>query len=633
MENNNQNLTIWQRLSKTFGPNSLLGQDLPTYSLDKKELLKTTNKQEYEREKLQAQQSMYLSGQWAKIENNLYTQAIYYEPTRLAAFYDYESMEFTPEISTALDIYAEESTTPNQDGYILQIYSESKRVKGILTDLFNNVLDINTNLQMWTRNTCKYGDNFVYLKLDSEKGIVGCMQLPNIEIERLERGMAARSVNAEVDPKEKGLRFNWKVKDMEFNSWEVAHFRLLGDDRKLPYGTSMLEKARRIWKQLLLSEDAMLIYRTSRAPERRVFKVFVGNMDDKDVEAYVQRVANKFKRDQIVDNKTGNVDLRFNQMAVDQDYFVPVRDVSQTMPIETLAGAQNLSEIADIEYIQKKLVTALRVPKAYLGFEEVVGDGKNLSLQDIRFARTINKIQKAMIAEMNKIAIIHLFILGFEDDLQNFTLGLTNPSKQADLLMIDVWKEKVLLYKDLVSEIPNTLAPTSATWAKKHIFGFSDEDIKLDTQQQRLERAVAAELANTATVITHTGMFDVVDRLYKSKSGSTENPPAGGEAPAGGGGGGSFGGGSLPDFGGGGETSPEPALPPLGGEEAGGAPEAPVPGAPPEEEETLPEGKKNDNLNILLESDDIHGDKYIDLSKGRNSLGSIENELSKLLRD
>jgi hypothetical protein len=631
MENTNQNLTIWQRLSKTFGPNSLLGQDLPTYSLDKKELLKTPNKQEYEREKLQAQQSMYLSGQWAKIENNLYTQAIYYEPTRLAAFYDYESMEFTPEISTALDIYAEESTTPNQDGYILQIYSESKRVKGILTDLFNNVLDINTNLQMWTRNTCKYGDNFVYLKLDSEKGIVGCMQLPNIEIERLERGMAARSINAEVDPKEKGLRFNWKVKDMEFNSWEVAHFRLLGDDRKLPYGTSMLEKARRIWKQLLLSEDAMLIYRTSRAPERRVFKVFVGNMDDKDVEAYVQRVANKFKRDQIVDNKTGNVDLRFNQMAVDQDYFVPVRDVSQTMPIETLAGAQNLSEIADIEYIQKKLVTALRVPKAYLGFEEVVGDGKNLSLQDIRFARTINKIQKAMIAEMNKIAIIHLFILGFEDDLQNFTLGLTNPSKQADLLMIDVWKEKVLLYKDLVSEIPNTLAPTSATWAKKHIFGFSDEDIKLDTQQQRLERAVAAELANTATVITHTGMFDVVDRLYKSKSGSTENPPAGGESPTGGGGGGSFGGGgSLPDFGGGGETSPEPALPPLGGEEIGGPP---APGAPPEEEETLPEGKKNDNLNILLESDDIHGDKYIDLSKGRNSLGSIENELSKLLRD
>jgi hypothetical protein len=432
------------------------------------------------------------------------------------------------------------------------------------------------------------------------------MQLPNIEIERLERGMAAKSVNAEVDPKSKGLRFHWKIKDMEFNSWEIAHFRLLGDDRKLPYGTSMLEKARRIWKQLLLSEDAMLIYRTSRAPERRVFKVFVGNMDDKDVEPYVQRVANKFKRDQVVDSKTGNVDMRFNQMAVDQDYFVPVRDPAQTMPIETLAGAQNLSEIADIEYIQKKLVTALRVPKAYLGFEEVVGDGKNLSLQDIRFARTIHKIQKSMIAEMNKIAIIHLYLLGFEDELQNFTLGLTNPSKQADLLMIDVWKEKVLLYKDLVTEIPNTIQPTSSTWAKKHIFGFSDEDIKLDVQQIRLERAVAAELTNTPTIITHTGMFDTVDKLYKSKSGTTQNaaPPAeGGEPPMGGG---------MPPM------SPDMG----GGSDLGG--EAPPP---------LPENKEKNNLNILLESDDFHEDSYIDLGKARNSLGSMEDALSKLLRD
>jgi hypothetical protein len=429
------------------------------------------------------------------------------------------------------------------------------------------------------------------------------MQLPNIEIERLERGMEAKSVNAEVDPKSKGLKFNWKAKNMEFNSFEIAHFRLLGDDRKLPYGTSMLEKARRIWKQLMLSEDAMLIYRTSRAPERRIFKVFVGNMDDKDIEPYVQRVANKFKRDQIVDKNTGNVDLRFNQMAVDQDYFVPVRDMAAPEPITTLPGGTNLSEIADIEYIQKKLVTALRVPKAYLGFEEVVGDGKNLSLQDIRFARTINKIQKAMIAELNKIAIVHLFLLGFEDELQNFTLGLTNPSKQADLLMVDVWKEKVLLYKDLVTEIPNSLAPTSATWAKKHIFGFSDEEIKLDIQQQRLERAVAAELANTATVITHTGLFDNVDKLYKQVTGSTETPPEGG-AP-------------------GGPSGPPPGL--LGG---GGPPPPPPPGEGPG---GLPEGEKKDNLKILLESDDVLGDSFVDLSKAGNGLGIIEEELSKLL--
>jgi hypothetical protein len=450
MENNEKNMTIWQRLSQAFGPNALLNQDYPTYKFDKKELLRTTSKQEYEKELLQAQQSYYLGNQWTKIESNLYTQAVYYEPTRMASFYDYESMEFTPEISTALDIYGEESTTVDHNGYMLQIYSESKRIKGILADLFNNVLDVNTNLPMWTRNTCKYGDNFVYLKLDPEKGVVGCMQLPNIEIERFERGMAVHGgkQNVEEPADQKGLRFKWKVKDMEFNSWEIAHFRLLGDDRKLPYGTSMLEKARRIWKQLLLSEDAMLIYRTSRAPERRVFKVFVGNMDDKDVEPYVQRVANKFKRSQVVDSQTGNVDMRFNQMAVDQDYFIPVRDPAATNPIETLAGGTNLGEIADIEYIQKKLLTALRVPKAFLGFEEPVGAGKNLSLIDIRFARTINRIQKSMIAELNKIAIIHLFLLGFEDELNNFTLGLTNPSSQADLLKIEVWKEKFTVYKE-----------------------------------------------------------------------------------------------------------------------------------------------------------------------------------------
>ncbi len=614
-----QNMTVWQRLSKTFGPNSLLNQDYPTFKFDKKELLRTKSREEYEKEKLQAQQTFYLTNQWAKVENNLYSQAIYYEPSRLSAQYDYESMEYTPEISAALDIYAEESTTTNEDGFILQIYSESKRIKSVLADLFNNSLDINTNLPMWTRNTCKYGDNFIYLKLDPEKGIIGVQQLPTIEIERHEVGVTAKiSVNPENQQDKKALHFTWKNKNMEFQSWEIAHFRLLGDDRKLPYGTSMLEKARRIWKQLLLSEDAMLIYRTSRAPERRMFKVFVGNMNDDDVEAYVQRVANKFKREQVVDNKTGNVDMRFNQMAVDQDYFIPVRDPAAPDPITTLPGATNLSEIADIEYIQKKLLTALRVPKAFLGFEEVVGDGKNLALQDIRFARTINRIQKSMLAELNKIAIVHLFLLGFEDELSNFTLGLTNPSTQADLLKIDVWKEKVLLYKDLVSDPGNGIQATSSTWAKKHIFGWSDEEVRLDLQQQRIERAVGEELKATPTVITRTGIFDNIDKLYGSTSGSTA------------------GAGAATTEGGGEELGAPP--PPSGGEEEGGLGAPPPPptgeegGAPPPPPggEVTPESRM-DNLNILVENNLIDGATFIDLGHAQESLGEISKELDKLL--
>jgi hypothetical protein len=610
------NLTVWQRLSKTFGPNSLLKQDYPTFKFDKKELLRTPNRDDYEREKLQAQQTFYLTNQWAKVENNLYSQAIYYEPSRLSAQYDYESMEYTPEISAALDIYSEESTTTNEDGFILQIYSESKRIKSVLADLFNNNLDINTNLPMWTRNTCKYGDNFVYLKLDPEKGIIGCQQLPTIEIERHEVGVSAKitvDITQEKEENKKALHFTWKNRNMEFQSWEIAHFRLLGDDRKLPYGTSMLEKARRIWKQLLLSEDAMLIYRTSRAPERRMFKVFVGNMNDDDVEAYVNRVANKFKREQVVDAKTGNVDMRFNQMAVDQDYFIPVRDPAAPDPITTLPGATNLSEIADIEYIQKKLLTALRVPKAFLGFEEVVGDGKNLSLQDIRFARTINRIQKSMIAELNKIAIVHLFLLGFEDELQNFTLGLSNPSTQADLLKIDVWKEKVLLYKDLVADPGNGIQPTSSTWAKKHIFGWSDEEIRLDLQQQRIERAVGEELKATPTVITKTGLFDNIDKLYGNTTGGTATAAAtttGGEESLGGGGG----------F----ETAP----PPAGGEEV--APPPTEGGAPEGEAAVTPESKMK-NMNLLVESNLIEGSKFLNFGQAQESLGEISKELDKLL--
>ena len=300
-------------------------------------------------------------------------------------------------------------------------------------------------------------------------------------------------------------------------------------------------------------------------------------------------------------------------MAVDQDYFIPVRDPAQTSPIETLAGAQNLSEIADIEYIQKKLLTALRVPKAFLGFEEVVGDGKNLALQDIRFARTINRIQKSMIQELNKIAIIHLFILGFEDELTNFTLGLTNPSTQADLLKIENWKEKILLYKDAVSDPGNGIQAVSTTWAKKHILGFSDEEIKLDIQQQRIEKAVGAELQKTPEVIIHTGIFDNIDRLYGKKPGEVATPPAeGGDMGAPPSGGMS----SLGGMGGGPED--------MGGAEVPEAPEPPAGG------EVTPESRMND-LNLILEDDLISGRDEIDLSKGRTSINEIETKLNELL--
>jgi hypothetical protein len=593
MAEKKRNLTVFQRLNNIFGPE---GVNVPKnqtnrYNIGNQELLKTQSKEEFETAKLQAQQNKYISGLWSRVDGEMYQQAIHYETTRIGSYADFEAMEFYPEISAALDIMMEEATTPNDKGQVVNIYSDSKRVKSILEDLFKNRLDIHTSLPMWTRNTCKYGDNFVYLNIDDKAGIIGARQMPNFEVERREGNLydalAARgrstykTTGTEYDNR---VRFYWKTKDIEFNSWQMAHFRLLGDDRKLPYGTSILEKARRIWKQLLLSEDAMLVYRVTRAPERRVYKVFVGNIDNEDVPSYVNEIANRFKRSPLIDSKTGQIDLRYNQLGYDQDIFIPVRDENAPNPIDTLPGAQNLDQIADIEYLQRKLFTALRVPKSFLGFEEAVGEGKNLALQDIRFSRTVNRVQQAMIQELNKIAIIHLYLLGFEEDLDNFTITLNNPSTQAEMLKIEHMQQKFTAYKDAVSDAGNGFAIMSMTRGKREILGWSDDDIKQDILEQRIEKAAAAELDNTSSVIKYTGFFDKVDKLYGDieiarKGGGGAEGEAGAEGGGAAGGGGGFaGGGPIGgedlDFGDEGDLGAEGGAADFGGAEAGAEPNA-----------------------------------------------------------
>ena len=627
MADKKDNLTIYQKLTTVFGRGGTERSNPlqnPKYDLNKNDLIVTNSREDFERQKLQLQQQSYLDSQWQKIDSEMYQKATYYETTRLASYMDYEAMEFTPEIAVALDTMSEESCTLNERGEIMSIYSDSSRIKKVLEDLFYNVLDIHSNLPMWTRNTCKYGDNFVHLKLHHKYGIIGSTQLTNIEMTRSDSNDFAFNENDPEKDKKREVKFEWKSKSLTFNAWEVAHFRLLGDDRKLPYGTSVLDKVRRTWRQLLLAEDAMLVYRVTRAPERRVFKVYVGNIDDADVEAYVQKVANKFKRTQTADSKTGQLDVRYNTLAVDQDYFVPVRDPNASMPIETLPGASNLDQIADIQFIQRKMVTALRIPKTFLGFDEPTGEGKNLALMDIRFARTINRIQQAMIQEMNKIAIIHLYMLGFHDELDNFKLSLNNPSTQGEMLKVEQWKEKVLLYKDLVAA-SDGIAPTSHTWAKKNIFNWSDDEIKLDLEQQRLEKAAAAELEKTAEVITKTGFFDKIDKLYgdilTQKTGEEGAVEAGGGAEEGGGfGGAEEGGGFGGGFGGAEEGGG------FGGAEEGGA----------EEGGGFGEGFRGDEniIDKLLLEGKRRNEDIFNMTKGIDELLEEENdEENDLLMD
>ena len=277
-----------------------------------------------------------------------------------------------------------------------------------------------------------------------------------------------------------------------------------------------------------------------------MYKIFVGAIDDADVPAYVEQIANEFKRTPIIDPITGQVDLRKNILSVDQDIFIPVRDENAPTPIDTLSAAQNMTALDDIKFVQGKVLTALRIPRTFLNFDEAAGDGKNLALMDIRFTRTVNRIQQAFLMELTKVATIHLFLLGFEDELTNFTLSMNNPSTQAEQLEIENMQKKIDAVRDAVSDPGNGLPVMSQTRALKQIMKWSDKEIKENLEEIRLEKGIAAELEKTAQIIKKTGIFDTVDRIYGEPGAEYQDDqqggmPGEGGAPGGGGMGGGMG--------------------------------------------------------------------------------------------
>jgi hypothetical protein len=384
---------------------------------------------------------------------------------RMSRYSDFSEMEATPEIASALDIYAEETASQDDAGRVLHVYSENRAIQELLTNLFDDILNVNFNLPMWVRNLCKYGDFFLFNDVDPKYGVMNAYPIPIAEIER-EEG---------YDPKDPmAVRFRWITRgNQTLENWQVTHFRLLGNDAFLPYGSSVLESARRIWRQLILIEDAMLVYRIVRAPERRIFYIDVGNVPPEEVENYMQQAQSSLKRSKAVDQTTGRLDLRYNPLAVDDDYFIPVRGGESGTKIDTLAGGQNAAAVEDVQYIQKKLFAALKIPKAYLGYDEEIGAKATLAQEDIRFSRTISRIQKVIISELNKMAMIHLYSHGFTDDeLLNFHLSLNNPSSVAQLQKLELIKTKF----EIAGAAPE--GAVDRQWIRKNILGLTDEEIE-----------------------------------------------------------------------------------------------------------------------------------------------------------
>ena len=558
--------TVFQRLGTFFNGGTVrtdFMKDSNVYQIKHNDVIDTAKSpEEYQMKKLQAKQQTLIAKQWKKATYDINNQTLSGLNEIKLMYRDSELMDGFPEIGTALDIFSEEACVTSEQGFMVNVNSKSDRIKSILNDLFVNRLSINIILPMICRAMCKYGNNYMLLNIDKDNGIMGWKQLPVYEMERYENGTAypyvsapSVSLNNVDETKTEDTKFVWvgQTEYIPYRSWQIAHFRLLYDSQFLPYGVSVLNKARRHFRMLSMMEDMMLIYRLDRSIERRIFKINVGAIDTEDVPAYVQEIANNFKRTPIIDPMTGQIDLRKNIMCNTEDFFIPVRDSSEPSPIETLPAGQNLTAMDDIKFIQNKLFTALRVPKSFLNFEETTGDGKNLSLMDVRFTRTTNRIQQALLMELNKIAMIHLFLLGFTDEITDFTLTMNNPSSQAEMLELENLAKKITTAKDAVSDPGGGIPLTSMTWAWRHIMKWSDKEIQRNLEEIRLEFALAAELTKTSQIIKRTKLFDPVDNIYGESGAeySEDNPneeggPDGG-AP-GGGGGMPIGGGDM-DFG------------------------------------------------------------------------------------
>lgn len=404
-----------------------------------------------------------------KTQSHVYSSAMsaYGSYDRMARYSDFQEMEYTPEIASALDIYAEESVAPDELGNVLHIYSENQTINRILNELFYDTLNVNFNLTAWVRNMCKYGDFFLFNDVSPEQGVINVYPIAVNEIER-EEGFD------KDDPL--AVRFRWMTQGNQIlENWQVSHFRILGNDAFLPYGTSVLEAARRIWRQLILIEDAMLVYRIVRAPDRRVFYIDVGNIPPEEIPNYMEQAQSQLKKNQVVDKTTGRVDLRYNPLSVDEDYFLPVRGASTGTKIDTLAGGNNTASVEDVQYIQKKLFAALKIPKAYLGYDEGLGAKATLSQEDIRFSRSINRIQRTILSELNKIAIIHLHAHGFDGtDLLDFELKLTNPSTIAQQQKLELYTTKFTI----AQAATGVEGLVDKRWIRKNIFTMSDDEIR-----------------------------------------------------------------------------------------------------------------------------------------------------------
>jgi hypothetical protein len=431
-----------------------------------------------------------------------------YQYLRTYLYSDYDTMDTDAIVASALDIISDECTLKNDMGEVLQIRSSDDDIQKILYNLFYDVLNIEFNLWSWTRQMCKYGDFFLKLEIAEKFGVYNVIPYTAYHIQRRENFDMENPAKVQFLYSPDGYYTggsgyyatpNTKPTENQivFDNYEMAHFRLLTDVNYLPYGRSYLEPGRRLFKQYVLMEDAMLIHRIARAPEKRIFYVNVGNIPPQEVEAFMQKTINTMKKTPLMDEKTGEYNLKYNMQNLLEDFYIPVRGNDTATKIDTTKGLE-YNGIEDVAYLRDKLFAALKVPKAFMGYEKDLTGKATLAAEDIRFARTIDRIQRILLSELYKIALVHLYTQGYDgEQLTNFELKLTTPSIIAEQERVALLKEKVSLAKEMLD---TKIIPTD--WIYDNVFQFSQDqydeyrDLIIQDQKRAFRNTQIAEEGN-----------------------------------------------------------------------------------------------------------------------------------------
>ncbi len=475
---------------------------------------------------------------------NIFNPNLNYQTLRIQLYSDYEAMDTDPIIASALDVIADEASVKNDQNEVLAIKSSDENIQRVLYNLFYDVLNIEFNLWSWTRQMCKYGDFFLKLEIAEKYGVYNVLPYTVYHIARLEGHDEENPTKVEFELDPDGIAASSDTNYLpnskqssriKIDNYEMAHFRLISDVHYLPYGRSYLEPARKIFKQTTLMEDAMLIHRIMRAPEKRMFYINVGSIPPNEVEQFMQTTINSMKKTPYVDPNTGQYNLKFNMQNMMEDFYLPVRGGDTSTRIETTKGLE-YDGTGDVQYLQAKLFAALKIPKAYFGYEGDLSGKATLAAEDIRFARTVERIQKIMESELTKIALVHLYTQGFQgESLTNFEIKLTTPSIIFEQEKVALLKEKV----DLAAQMQDSKL-FSSDYIYENIFDLSEDsymemrDLMIEDEKRRFRRAQIEGEGNdpASSGMTYGTPHDLAS-MYGRRSTSTPKGGSANEVPKG----------------------------------------------------------------------------------------------------